>query len=126
MMKRLKYTLNLQTLQKIVLDNYSSNSREWLCFVDNCTQSETCALENVQLDAARVSVGAFWNTNREKLLQEVCFRKLVGLKLVGLSCRRQYYKWVLFYKVRHNMVRNYLHGSLVSAASEAPYNLHQP
>ena len=118
MMKRLKYTLNRQTLQKLYLTIIRPILEYGCVLFDNCTQSESSALENVQLDAARVSVGAFWNTNREKLLREVGWAKL--------SCRRQYYKLVLFYKIKHNMVPNYLHGSLVPAASETPYNLRQP
>ena len=116
MMKRLKLTLNRQTLQKLYL-TITHPVLEYDCVLfDNCTQSESSALENVQLEAARVSVDAFWNG--EKLLQEVGW--------ATLSCHRQYYKLVLFYKIKHNVVPNYLHGSPVSDASEAPYNLRQP
>ena len=68
MIKRLKYTLNPQTLQKLYLTIIRPILEYGCVLFDNCTQSESSALENVQLDGARVSVGAFWNTNKEKLL----------------------------------------------------------
>ena len=70
--------LNIHTLQKLYLTKIRRILEYGCILFDNCTPSESSALENLQQDAAGVSVGAFWKTNREQLLHY----KLAGPNLV--------------------------------------------
>ena len=118
-MRRLKYVLSRQTLVKL----YTTLIRpilEYGCIIfDNCTVRDQELLETVQLDSARVCTGSLWNTNEAKLLQE--------LGWVKLSKRRHYHKLVMFYKLKHCLVPQYLQQfPIIPVSSLSSYHLCNP
>ena len=118
-MRRLKYVLSRQTLVKL----YTTLIRpilEYGCIIfDNCTVRDQELLETVQLDAARICTGSLWNTNKAKLLQE--------LGWVKLSKRRHYHKLVMFYKLKHCLVPQYLQQfPIIPVSSLSSYHLRNP
>ena len=116
MMKRLKYVLGRGSLQKL----YSTMIRpilEYGCILfDGCSARDYDLLESVQYDAARVCIGAMWNTNRQKLLIELGWEKL--------SNCRHYFKLLMFYK-KNSLVPDYLN-ILLPSVSDVRYNLRNP
>ena len=91
---------------------------EYGCILfDGCSTRDYDLLESVQYDAARVCIGAMWNTNRQKLLVELGWEKL--------SNRRLYFKLLMFYKIKNSLVPDYLN-ILLPSVSDVRYNLHNP
>ena len=76
MMKRLKYVLGRGSLQKLYLTMIRRILEYGCILFDNCCTCDYDLLESVQYDAARACIGAMWNTNRQKLLDELGWEKL--------------------------------------------------
>ena len=114
-MKRLKYTLHKSTLAKL----YKTLVRpilEYGCILfDGCSLSDQRLLESVQYEAARVCTGAFWNTKRESLLEELGWETL--------HTRRQYFKAIFLFKIKHKLVPSYVSFSLYIISEIQPYSL---
>ena len=66
MMKYLKYILPRETLEKIYISRIRSMIEYGNVFYDNCPKYLSDRLESVQLDAARVCIGAIPQSNCQK------------------------------------------------------------
>ena len=67
---KLKYELNRQNLEKLYLI-YIRPIFEYACEIcDNCGVSNSCKLERIQLEAARIITGLPFFTNGEYLYRE--------------------------------------------------------
>ena len=75
-MKHLKYTLHKSTSAKLY-KTFVRPILEYGCILfDGCSLSDQRLLESVQYEAARVCTGAFLNTKRESLLEELGWETL--------------------------------------------------
>ena len=90
-MKHLKYTFLKSTLAKL----YKALVRPILEY-GSLLLSDQRLLESVQYEAARVCTGAFWNTKRESLLEQLGWETL--------HTHRQYFKSIFLFKIKHKLV----------------------
>jgi hypothetical protein len=75
-LRKLKYKLNRQSLKKLYLI-YIRPTFEYACEVwDNCGVSNSCKLERLQLEAARIITGLTIFTNTEYLYRETGWERL--------------------------------------------------
>ena len=95
-MKRLKYTLNRSTLERLYVTLIRPILEYGCVIFDACSQSDSQLLESVQYDAARICTGAFWNTNRASLLNELGWETL--------ETRRMCVRLNLLYKMINELV----------------------
>ena len=95
-----KYTFSRRTLNTIytsfILPHFDYADVVW----DNCTEALSTELESLHLDAIRTIIGAVRGTSHAKLYRESGF--------VTLKERRRRHKLVLYYKMVHGLVPNYL------------------
>ena len=100
LLKGLKFKLKRSTLNTMYL-TLVRPLMEYADFIwDGCSNESTNALESVQYEAARLVTGAIKGTNRQSLLDELCWD--------SLKSRRHIHKISLFYKMMNNLVPNYL------------------
>ena len=100
LLKGLKSKLKRSTLNTMYL-TLVRPLMEYADFIwDGCSNESTNALESVQYEAARLVTGAIKGTNRQSLLDELCWD--------SLKSRRHIHKISLFYKMMNNLVPNYL------------------
>ena len=113
-MRRLKYFLDKGTLEKIyfayVRPIMEYSSAVW----DNCTIAQSTKLEQLQLDAARITTGAVKGTKHMLLYNETGWQTL--------SERRENSQLSIMYKMLNNLVPNYL-SLLVSRPRQNHYVL---
>ena len=99
-MRRLKYFLDKGTLEKIYFA-YVRPIMEYSTAVrDNCTIAQSTKLEQLQLDAARITTGAVKGTKHMLLYNETGWQTL--------SERRENSQLSIMYKMLNNLVPNYL------------------
>ena len=114
--KRLKFFLGRKSLTHIYITMIRPILEYGCILYDNCTRQESELLESVQYEAARVCIGALWNTSKIKLLQK--------LGWCSLSIRRRYYKLYTLFKIRNNLVPPYIsQGRLLLVSDVTNYNL---
>ena len=100
LLKGLKFKLKRSTLNTMYL-TLVRPLMEYADFIwDSCSNESTNALESVQYEAARLVTGAIKGTNRQSLLDELCWD--------SLKSKRHIHKISLFYKMMNNLVPNYL------------------
>lgn len=99
-MRKLKFTLRRPTLNQIYV-SFLRPILEYSSVVwENCTQLEKDKIEKIQLEAARIVTGTTRSISLEKMY------KVIGW--LTLDDRRKYQKRVRTYKIRNNMVPDYL------------------
>ena len=86
---------------------------------DNCTQYQTLALEEIQLDAIRTIIGSVRGTSHELLYRESVF--------VRLQERRKRHKLILYFKYVNNLLPDHLNEKFPRLVSETnPYHRRRP
>ena len=99
-MRKLKLSVRRKTLNQIYVlflrPILEYSSVVW----DNCTQYEKDRLEKVQIEAARIVTGTTRYITLNNLYKEIGW--------LTLEDRRKYQKLVLTFKIRNNMVPDYL------------------
>ena len=71
-----------------------------LCMITVLKTLISNRLEQVQMDAARICIGAMRQTSADKILTEVNWEQL--------ECRRKFHKLIMFFKMTNNLVPPYL------------------
>ena len=99
-MRKLKFTVRRKTLNQIYLSFLRPLLEYAFVVWDNCTLYEKDKLEKIQIEAGRIVTGLTRSTSLYNLFQE--------LGWLSLSEKRKYQKFVLAYKITHNMVPEYL------------------
>ena len=115
-MQKVKFTVRRKTLNQIYI-SFSIPILDYASAVwDNCTHNEKDKLEKIQIEPGRIVTGLTRSTSLYNLFGE--------LGWLTLSERRKYQKFVLAYKIIHNMVPQYL-GSLFprNVGNTVHYNL---
>jgi hypothetical protein len=83
---------------------------------NNCSNTDSERLENVQIQAARIVTGAPRGTSHEKLYNELGWAKLAK--------RREYTQLIMFYKMYYNQAPEYLnHLVPLSVSNTTSHNL---
>ena len=112
-MRKLKFKLDRQSFQII----YFTFIRLILEYADvvwnNCTQYEVNDIEKIQIEAARIVIGATKLVSINSLTNETGLESLLN--------RRKKHRRLLFYKMQHNISPNYL-ASLVPPSVENTTN----
>ena len=86
---------------------------------DNCTQYQSDALEELQLDALRTITGAVRGTSHLSLYKETGF--------ITLSERRKRHKLILYFKYVNNMLPEHINAKFPRLVSETnPYSRRRP
>ena len=86
---------------------------------DNCSQESKKAVENIQLDAARIATGATKVCSVQKLYNETGYETLQN--------RRKKHKLCMMYKITHNLTPDYLRQLLPPRVQErSRYLLRNP
>ena len=97
--RKLNCSVRRKTLQ--IYDSFLRPILEYSSVVwDNCTQYEKDRLEKVQIEAARIVTGTTRSITLNNLYKEIGW--------LTLEDRRKYQKLVLTFKIRNNMVPDYL------------------
>ena len=103
-MRKLKLSVRRKTLNQIYVlflrPILEYSSVVW----DNCTQYEKDRLEKVQIEAARIVTGTTRYITLNNLYKEIGW--------LTLEDRRKFQKLVLTFKLRNNMVPDYLSTSM--------------
>ena len=114
-LKSYKYRLTRNTLHRMYT-SYILPIFDYCSHIyDNCTKQQATILENLHLDALRTICGAVRGTSHRKLYEETCF--------VPLTERRKISKLVIFFKMYHNRLPDYLNKlvpPLISEFSDYP------
>ena len=100
MMKYLKYILPSEALEKIYIPLFRSMIEYGNVLYVNCPKYLSDRLESVQLDAARVCIGALPQSNCQKPLSEIGWETL--------QTRREWHKLIHKYKIVNQLVPDYL------------------
>ena len=115
-LRKLKFRLKREYLEKIYMTfirpilEYSSEV--W----DNCGQTNSDRLENIQIEAARIVTGLTSYASRNSIYLETGWEKL--------SVRREVKKLSMFYKIINNQAPDYLHDLVPDFVSDiCNYNL---
>jgi hypothetical protein len=99
-LRKLKYKLNRKFFEKLYLI-YIRPKYEYACEVwDNCGVSNSCKLERLQLEAARIITGLPIFTNTEYLYRETGWKRLEE--------RRTRIKLQLLYNIQNGSTPSYL------------------
>ena len=115
-MRKLKFILDRQSLE-ITYTSFIRPVLEYTGVVwDNCTQYKINALEQIQIEAARIATGATKLVSLDILYRETCWE--------SLEKRRHKHKLCLFFQINTGVFPNYL-SSLIPASVEdsTTYNL---
>ena len=100
LMRKLKYTLNRQSLNQIYI-SFVRPILEYASIVwDGCTKLEQETLEKVQNEAARVVTGLTLSVSLQNLYREVNW--------LSLAERRKYQKLLCMFRVNKDNVPNYI------------------
>ena len=96
----MKYTVSRMALNQMYV-SYLSPILEYSSVVwDGCTENNSCLLEKIQHEAARIVTGLTRSVSLQKLYRECGW--------VSLAERRKQQKLALMYKVTHNLVPSYI------------------
>ena len=100
LLKPLKYKLGLYTLE-ILYKYVVHSSLEYADIVwDGCSESDSSLLESLQIESARVVMGAMKGTSRDSLFRDISW--------VELSLRQKMHKLCLMYKMVYKLAPPYL------------------
>ena len=103
-LKKLKYRLDRETLEKIYF-SFIRSKLEYGCYIwDNCTKSDAKLLEDLQLNIARIVSGARKGTSHELIYNE--------LHWPSLADRRKGFKLKNFVKIISNEAPGYLQSTI--------------
>ena len=115
-MEKLKLKLDRKPLESIYIAFIRPLLENADVIWDNCSNYEKDELEKVQIEAARISTGAFKRISINNIYKEICWDKL--------QKRRGDHKLTLFYKIYNNLTPNYL-SSLIPQQVETTLKMHK-
>ena len=118
-LKSYKYKLNrkaLETMYKsFIVPHFDYADIIW----DNCTETQSAMLEDLQLEAIRTIIGAVRGTSHQKLYQESGF--------CTLKERRKRHKLIYYFKMVNGLCPHYLRSLVPDLVSERnPYHRRRP
>jgi hypothetical protein len=99
-LRKLKFRLPRKTLEKLFVQMIRPILEYCDVIFDGCGIVQSQKLESIQYDAARTCLGALQTTSRRSLLEEIGWETL--------STRRTAHKIILYYKIKNNLVPEYL------------------